>query len=429
MRFYLPIFCAFILFSNPKAGYSQGFSNQVFSDSIKTVLLSNEFNLNSFIVNTAHETLPQIALTSKDKLTLRFDLLRSEPKNYSYTLLHCNPDWTPTSIFANDYLEGYTEENIENFTFSQNTMQEYIHYDVSFPSDNMKITKSGNYVILVYESGDRNKIVLTQKFYVTSKKVAIVAQPISAGGNSQDSYHQINFKANISSISSTNPAEEYKFVILKNGNQENISFRSPTFINTSTLTFLGTPSNVEAGNEFRQFDTRNINTNVAGIGIYKSVYEAPYYHTILKPISPRSNSKYVNYNDHDGRRFILSQSHKSSFVETDYGWVYFYLNPAKNDTSSSYYVYGELTNWEKIPDAKFTYNKESKQYVTKLYLKQGVYDYAVLENSTESNNKLSWKKFEGNYYQTDNTYSILAYHKDFSQEYYELVGVQSFTYR
>lgn len=423
----LIILSSFIL--NALITQAQSFSNQCFTDSIFSILLSNEQVLTggSAVVNEA--ILPSIHLYSDSKLTLRFDLFATEFRNLSYTLVHCNPDWTPSDIFSNDYLEGYTEDNIDTYTYSQNTTQDYIHYQLTFPSDNMKITKSGNYVVLVHESGDRNKILFTRKFYVLNSKTTITPLPLSAtAGQERRTHHQINFNVNQNNVNSTDPSNEYKFVIIKNGNQENINFINPTYINGKILSFHGTKLNIEAGNEFRQFDTRNIHTNVKGIGIHQTMYEAPYYHTILNPAFIRSKRNYLEYSDHNGKAYIQSDGLKSSFTETDYTWVYFYLNTPK-DSLSNYYVYGELTSWEKQISAKLKYSEKSKQYVGKLFLKQGVYDYAILTKKKNSSTPLLWSTIEGNYYQTENQYTILVYHKDFTNNYYDLVGLKSFLYK
>lgn len=407
----------------------QSFYNQVFRDSIYSIEFSNEQLLSNAGINTSNNGIPSIRLGSDQKLSLRFDVLNQEFKNYSYTLVHCNPDWTPSDIFTNDYLSGYNEENINEYFYSQNTSQQFVHYLANIPSNKMKITKSGNYVVLVYHSGDKNKIVLTQKFYVYENKVSIIPLlTTSSKGENAEAQHQINFSINQSNIASTDPKREFVTAVIKNNNYENLLFVQPTYLNSTLMTYTGTKLNFEAGNEFRQFDTRNININTNGFGVYKSMYERPFYHTILTPITARKNATYSQNRDYNGKRFLLSQSQKSNYTETDYTWVYFYLDYPEEDLSKSFYIWGELTNWEKLNEAKLTYNENSNQYVGKLFLKQGVYDYAILTTDNE-NNGLKWATVEGNYYQTENNYSIMVYHKNFNSNYFALVAIKNFNYK
>jgi len=288
----------------------------------------------------------------------------------------------------------------------------------------MVITKSGNYVILVYPVGQRNKVVLCQKFYVVNKNVSITPLP-SSSLSDHKSVHQINFKINQSSINSSDPRSEFKVAVLKNQNYNNLQFYLPTYINGNLLSYNSSKMNIEAGNEFRQFDTRNINLGTNGYGVYKSLFQDNQYHSILHPSKIRSYGTYSSVADHNGFQYIQSQKSRSAYSETDYTWVYFYLNHPTADSTLNIYVWGALTNWEKKSEAKMTFNKKSKQYVGTLFLKQGVHDFAYL---TDKKGKLNWSTIEGSYYETDNYYSVLVYHKSFTSNYYELVGVKSFTY-
>jgi hypothetical protein len=409
-----------LIFLLPLTIMGQSFSNQSFNDSITSVFIAQSGG--SISSNT--NGLPTIKLNQSNALTLHFDLFSDEYLDFSYTFVHCNPDWTPSDLFSNEYLAGYTEDNILDFKYSQNTSQNYLHYSQSFPDDNMMITKSGNYILLVYPVGMRNKVILSQKFYVWNQNVSITPLPSSSLSNHK-SVHQINFKIDHSNINSTDPRNEFKVGVLKNQNYNNLKFYMPTYINGNLLSYNSSVMDIEAGNEFRQFDTRNINLNTNGYGVYKALFKDGQYHTILHPSKTRSFSTYSSLNDHNGYRYIQSQSHRSAYSETDYSWVYFYLNYPAADSTLNLYVWGALTNYEKKPEAKMVYNQKSNQYVGKLYLKQGVYDFAYL---SDENGKLTWEKVEGNYFETDNYYSIMVYHKNFTSNYYELVGLKNFNY-
>ncbi len=49
-----------------------------------------------------------------------------------------------------------------------------MHYWVEFPNENIQLTKSGNYIIVVYPEGEEQYPVLTQKFYVTENSMQIL---------------------------------------------------------------------------------------------------------------------------------------------------------------------------------------------------------------------------------------------------------------
>ena len=409
-----------LIFTVTSKGYSTGFSNQIFHENVHSVILKNE---------KASSNEPILILNSDQQLTLRFDCFDDNVKNYTYTVVHCNPDWSPSDLFANEYLGGFMEENINSYIFSLNTTQKYIHYYTTFPSANFKITKSGNYVVVVNENFDKNNVVFTQKFFVADNQISIVPLPSQAMDNQKRyTHHEINFKINQNLINSSNPRREFNVVVMQNLNYESQLYNiQPTFINGKILSFEGRKLDFEAGNEFRKFDTRTINQNINGLGVHKIVFESSTYHVILKPENSRALESYSLISDFNGERYIQSQKWKSEYSETDYSWVYFYLNSDK-DSTSNVYVWGELTNWEKQADAKMKYNSISKQYVGKLFLKQGVYDYCFLtEEPTQKH--LEWANFEGSFYQTKNNYYVFVYYQNFSKNYYELIGVKKINYQ
>ena len=80
-----------------------------------------------------------INLASNDKLLISFDDLNGDRKNYAYTIIHCNSDWTESDLMTSEYIDGFTEEHISNYKFSFNTIQKYTHYQFEFPTKNLNI--------------------------------------------------------------------------------------------------------------------------------------------------------------------------------------------------------------------------------------------------------------------------------------------------
>ena len=403
----------------------QSFENQIFNPNIKSVSVQRE---NQQQIGAALCLPPFLQLGEKYALTLRFDDLSGIFKNYSFTFIHCNPDWSATDLFPNEYLTGFNEDNISDYSFSQNTQQEYIHYFQQFPTENMQINKSGNYTLVVYETGNKDKVVLTQRFFVVDQRTNIIPLPsFSNSGSEQKETHQINFKVNVSAVQSSDPLNEFQTLVIQNMNIDQALSCTPAFINNEILSFFGTSMNIEAGNNFRQIDLRGLRESTVGLGVHQTLFEAPYYHTILKPVQNRNLESYTTYNDFNGKFYPMTTGHRDPHFESDYSWVYFYYNPMSEDSSLELYLSGQLSQWSSRSDYKFHYNSKSKQYVAKALLKEGVYDYAILEKNEKGG--LSWGRVEGNFYQTENSYTILFYYKSFTSNYFQLIGSKSFLYR
>ena len=58
-----------------------------------------------------------------EKITLIFDDLRGEETDFYYKIKHFNFDWTPSSLFQNEFIEGLDNLRIENYRTSFNTLQ------------------------------------------------------------------------------------------------------------------------------------------------------------------------------------------------------------------------------------------------------------------------------------------------------------------
>ena len=100
-----------------------------------------------------------------DLFHLSFDDLELETRHLKYTFIHCTHDWKWSQLNPIEYIEGFMEEDITTYDHSFNTIEPYIHYQATFPNENISFTKSGNYVLYVYDDTPENPI-LTHRFMV-----------------------------------------------------------------------------------------------------------------------------------------------------------------------------------------------------------------------------------------------------------------------
>ncbi|HOY42366.1 MAG TPA: DUF5103 domain-containing protein, partial [Chitinophagales bacterium] len=158
------IFLLFLLYS---FGSSKAiiYENKVYANYIKTVQL---------FPKGADMAMPILNMNQNETLELHFDDLSAKPKNYFYTVQQCQSDWTPTMMNVMEYVDGFTEANINDYEFSNGTKIPYVHYKLEFPNNDMKLNYSGNYVLIVYENNRENP-VFTRRFMVAENKVIIDA--------------------------------------------------------------------------------------------------------------------------------------------------------------------------------------------------------------------------------------------------------------
>jgi hypothetical protein len=359
-------------------------------------------------------------LNSGEQLKISFDDFSGNINNYSYTLVHCTPEWKISNIWASEYLKGYTEFNFSNYEYSFNTKQKYIHYTETFPNENMQITKSGNYIIKVFQDGNLDNVVLTYRFLVVESKLGInLDEHYSSIPGEQYYKHEVDFTIAPQSVQISDPFSEIKVILLQNYNWNTaISNLKPQFITTESLSYNYSEENsFNAGNEFRYFDTRSLRFYSERILSYNT--EEALTTTVLKIDDKRNFLQYRLYSDLDGMRYIKIQEGNNSDIEADYTPVRFTLNSKDSLKGADVYVYGALTDWQYLPEAKMTYSAETHQFTTTLLLKQGVYNYNYV---VVKNGKIDEGYFEGNFYQTENVYQALVYYKSVIGDYWQLVG-------
>ena len=90
------------------------YENYVYKNNIKTVQLHQE---------SIELSPPIVDLNSSDKLQLSFDDLDGDLKNYSYTVIHCDANWQPSPLQVSEYIDGFTDDLIRNYSYSINTIQ------------------------------------------------------------------------------------------------------------------------------------------------------------------------------------------------------------------------------------------------------------------------------------------------------------------
>jgi hypothetical protein len=174
-----------------------------------------------------------LQFNSGEQLELSFDDLEFDRKNYSISFVHCDANWEPSNLVYSEYMNGFFEANILNFNFSTNTIQKYTHYSILFPQSNMNFSKTGNYIVYVYEDNDKEKIVITKRFMIYENKVTVVANVRQAIGNDEQYEKQhIDFNIINSQYELTNPFTDMKVIITQNNRWDNsVNNIKPTLLN------------------------------------------------------------------------------------------------------------------------------------------------------------------------------------------------------
>jgi hypothetical protein len=291
-------------------------------------------------------------------------------------------------------------------------------------------TRSGNYILKVFLNGDTSQLIFTKKFMVVDNKAAIVArvtQPFAP--HYFQTYQKLQFTVDVKALQSFNAAQQIKVVVLQNYRWDNALMDvKPTFIRGTTLEYNSDNTAIfPAGKEWRWLDLRDF--HLQSDRVLTADYKNNSTDIFLRPDIPLASQKYVYYRDLNGMSSIEAIRGVNPFFEGDYATVYFSFIPPNGQpyAKSDLYLFGQLTNYDFTDSLKMTFNPEKGKYETHLFLKQGYYDYTYI--SVDKNNPSIHSELDGNYYETENLYTVLVYYQPFIGRADELIGVATFDSR
>ncbi len=369
-------------------------------------------------------SLPVYRLNSEDRLELHFDDLQGDVKNYYYSFQLCDYNWLPVNINPFDYVKGFTQQRITNYRYSSIALTRYTHYQAVLPDRNAVPLKSGNYLLKVYLDGDTSKLVFTRRLLVLDQKTSIAGQILQPFAAQLFKTHQkLQFNINIKGLNSFSAAQQVKVVILQNNRWDNaLKDIPPTFVRGNTLEYSSENYGIfPAGKEWRWLDLRSF--RLQSDRVEKADYKTDATNIFLKPDIDRSGQRYIYFRDLNGMYNIETFESINPYWQGDYATVKFSFAPANGEayTYRNIYLYGQLTNYERNDKTLMNFNPETRNYELSLFLKQGYYNYEYLVADKSEASKLY--DVEGNYWETENLYTILVYYKSFTDRSDQLIGI------
>jgi hypothetical protein len=315
---------------------------------------------------------------------------------------------------------------LNQYEFSLNTFVNFTHYELELPNRDLQFRYSGNYLLVIYEDDDFDKLVCTKRFMIVDYNIPIeakISQPVSS--LLRQRAQKIDFTLSTSNYQISNPLSDIKVVIMQNNSWDVvIDDLEPSFINNDKLVYNHDDDNVFlASNEFRYFNFRNM--RILSERIQNISYKEPYYYVELFPDENKMFLPYSSVEDINGR-FInkADRNDVSGFpeIESDYAIVKFKLKAGSDVPNSSVHLYGEFTNYRLDEYSKMEYNHDAKQYEKLVLIKQGYYNYRYVLKSNDNNKIPDHGFFEGHHYQTENDYLIFVYHLDPRAGHDKLIG-------
>lgn len=373
-------------------------------------------------------SLPVLELGKSDQLELSFDELNGLPRQFIYTFIHCDASWNPSDLMQSEYLSPYTEGRVDQYLLSRATLQPYVHYTLVLPDEEVQISKSGNYLLVIYDPSQPAPLVLTRRFMVTENRVALKITLRKSSVIEEAGYKQeVDVDLMKSGWPVNNPYQELKILIAQNGRLDNaVEGLQPRLVTGNTISYNWEKINTfDGGNEFRYFDIRTLSKITPRVAFITQ--DSAFHHVYLKPDYKRGFQVYQTEKDLNGEFIIRNDdAHSNSGNEEDYAQVHFTFPFQSSFGHRDIYLLGAFTNWQLKPEAKLIYSLERNSYEASLYLKQGYYNYHYVMLDS-AGTRFETVLTEGDHSETENFYSVFVYQRLPGELYDRLIAVERVT--
>jgi len=365
---------------------------------------------------------PVIALSQGEEIIIHFDMLSDNSESLSYKFKHCDREWKTSDLFYSDYIEGFEENTFNSFGVSFNTKITYSHYQLGFPNDDLKFKISGNYLLIIYKTGEEETPLLARRIMIYENAAPVKATFRRPTGKNLNTGQQPEVIISTAGVGVTDPYRQITLTLLQNGRWDKSKGGIiPDFIGNGTVEYntLNGSTLFDGGNEFRYFDIKSIKQKLQNVRAID--YHEGNYHVFLLPSEDREFKQYFYNEDLNGKFYVALDGSKEPDLDADYVYVYFTVPSDEEVAGGSLYVSGALTNWEYTSENKMIYNPVKRCYEAVILLKQGWYNYGY-EFIPEGKNTPERNIFDSSHFETENDYLMLVYFNDPAERYDRLIN-------
>ena len=355
-----------------------------------------------------------------DGFQFQFDDLYGNEANYYFEIVHCDYDWKPSDIPKTEYMNGFDGQRILDYENSINTLQMYSHYKLPIPNQYMQLRISGNYILKILD--ESKQVLFSRKFIVYEDLVSVPVQIKRARTVNYLEYkHNIEFSIKSQVINFQNPLKNVKVALLQNG-QFNTAIKNvvPQYTIGNDLIYkYDSQTQFWAGNEFLYFDNsdiRSVGNTISQIDSNNGIYN-----TNLYTNNARANYPFSMTQDVNGNFVVRNINSSKKEIEADYAWVYFSLSAPSFMKNESIYITGMFNNYSLSPEYKMDFNKEKNIYEKAIFIKQGFTNFQY-QIADDNGNVDAENAIDGNFWQTENDYTILVYYRENNNRYERVIG-------
>lgn len=361
------------------------------------------------------QSAPIASLLREERLELTFDYVGAVAGYLRYRFIYCDANWQPTGAIAPEFMRGYPINEIRDMRPSSAVRPGYTHYKLEWPNRDVRLTRSGNYVIQVVSAYNEQQVLFQRQFALSEDMLPLEVRVDNAV--TEDFQQGQEISARIALV----PGVEIGAVYLKQCwydvryrklvvRQRDVFGRQVVYGSDFPM---GKEGVWESGADWRIVDLRNLNT--PGQGVERLTYDAGGYHAEVAldgPVRPHIDNGHPDLNGYFAYGSLDPIWGLQGTTE-EYLYAYFSLrlpSPSEMDFMPEalrgqplLFVPGVAGAEQGVP---MRYSASRQQYEASLFLKQGVYSYRY---GLQKHNGIDFVATEGNYGSASQEYHVLVY--------------------
>lgn len=355
---------------------------------------------------------PFLELNGDAPLVLKFDDLSAEWPEYALKLVHCTADWRRASDLSEwDYIEGWSPARLDNVESSFGTSIPFTHISATVPSNDLRPTRSGNYLLIVHTDGDEEDVVLLRRLVVYERLADVevnVKRPYQADRVATHQRLEVEVTLPPGHRWSV-PMMDIRLSVLRNvdwtqaGRDIQASLvRGDVvrFDQDEGLTFPGS-------DRWRSADLKSLAYLAPGIDAIRESRggDGPLWKVQLGKDASRRFRLQTSRPDLNGAFTVHNDRFDDVELSSDYLEVDFRLEHKDFGDVPEVYVFGSLTGWSIDPAFRMSYDDAAQEYRLTRWMKQGWYDYRYVT----LDDGISLHAFEADHATTPNMYTVFVH--------------------
>ena len=360
-----------------------------------------------------------------DRIVISFDELADEHRYLRYTLVHCDASWKPEGLVDSEFLDSFNDATVDDYRYSQATVVHYVHYTLTIPNEQIRITQTGNYLVKIFDERDPEQTLVQARFSVCDYSVPVRLTVSSRTDvDTNDAHQQLGITVDTRNAGIDDLFNDLRVVITQNGRPDNerILITPQRVSGTQAIYEHMRPLIFEAGNEYRRFETSSV--NYPGLGVEYVSHDTPVYNAMLYTDTPRNRESYLYDRTQQGRYVVRNVESADGDTEADYVLTHFTLKMPVM-AGADIFIDGDLTDRRFDPASLMIYNHATGCYEQSMLLKQGAYNYQYLAVPNGADGRGLTAPVEGDRYQTANEYTVKVYHRPKGSRFDRLVGMET----